>query len=386
MTPRSASWAWCAAGLFAAGPAMPQDTIIQRGLKWSEVITDDAAGSVSASAMLDLDGDAIRTVENVRDLVVSLKGLEASGTKGTLGISITPARTSLLPMDLATYAAEGAWAQRLLGTTTLSYAQGDRTIDDVRFERRAVSIETSLYLKREDDPQVALALAYKSGKCKVLVPAQPMGPPRPAPLAPATPTAAAPGANDDGPQVPREATPAETEAVKARAKECRDRVTKALGWNRSRVSASIATGWIKSTAGAQEQNRLGRMAAVGGLFGLGDSAAISAVLRRSEKEPIIETLVNGPVQFRSRTLVMLRLAGGSSNLRALIEGSNARDTEVTASQRTFKQALGLDIKAADALWINLRLGRLSKIAGNGQTETGSSVMISYSPTALLPGN
>jgi hypothetical protein len=307
------------------------------------------------------DGDAIRTVENVRDLVVSLKGPEASGTKGTLGISITPARTSLLPMDLATYAAEGAWGQRLLGATTLSYAQGDRTIEDVRFERRAVSIETSLYLKREDDPQVALALAYKNGDCKVLLPERPTALAQPSVLTPAAPTApATPTTANNGPQVPAVAPQPLADAVKAlcegmprpRDQEAGLEPQPGVGIDRHRMDQVHR--WRSGTEQARSDGRGRRPVR------LGDSAAISAVLRRSEKEPIIETLVNGPVQFRSRTLVMLRLAGGSSNLRALIEGSNARDTEVTASQRTFKQALGLDIKAADALWINLRLGRLSR--------------------------
>ena len=65
-----------------------------------------------------------------------------------------------------------------------------------------------------------------------------------------------------------------------------------------------------------------------------------------------------------------------------IEVSDARSREITASQRAFKQALGLDYRITDGAWINLRVGKQRTVDGTDD-ETGTLFNVSYSPEALL---
>ena len=113
----------------------------ENGLEWADLFSDKAAASVSAAGMLGVSGDSIATVENVRDLVVSLKGLSTGDRGATFGLAFTPARSTLTPMDLHTYAQGIGW--RILGSTTVSYAQGGTSIEGTSFDRRAVAIEAN---------------------------------------------------------------------------------------------------------------------------------------------------------------------------------------------------------------------------------------------------
>lgn len=89
---------------------------------WDKYLLDTASGPVSAAGILDLSGESVTPIENVRDVVMAVKGLGSSESKGTLALSITPARSALAPMNLSTYAKH--WPARLLGSLTLSYASG----------------------------------------------------------------------------------------------------------------------------------------------------------------------------------------------------------------------------------------------------------------------
>lgn len=378
------------------GKAAEQPETIFEKLKgkisWDELLTDHAPGSISASNMLGISGDTVTTVENVRDVVVSLKGLSSNGSNGTLGISITPARTSISPMNLSTYASGAMW--RLLGATTIGYAQGDATIEGMDFERRAMSIETSLFWREADDPVLAYAFGIRDGigPCgRIFETVKPAGPAAEA-LKPAAPTGAGPG--EDAPRPPKVVTGAEADEVKKRAAECKDTVIKALRWNRSQSFASLATGWIKPSDGSSGQQSLGRTAVIGlsyGFDGLGflnlkDRAALAVSYRKTWDEPVLSSLVTGPVRDKDSSLLVGRLTGGSDRFRALLEGSNAKAGDgVTPSQRAFKAALGVDVKLPyEGLWISLRVGRQQTVTGD-DTEVGSLLNISYSPTALLSG-
>lgn len=364
------------AAAFATQAAEGAGTLVERGAKWSTIIVDNAQGSVTAAGVLDLSGDSIRSVENVSDLVVALRGLESGGGKGTLALSITPARSALAPMNLRTYATIGIeglfW--RTVGSTALGYAQGDKTIEGIKYERRAVSIDTMVYLNRESDPQIALIDDYASGRCSPLQSALPV----------AAPPVGAGTADTVGAKVPALADAATAKAVNDRAKACRDAVTARLGWNRSRVSLAFAAGRIQAADKSTPERSLGRTLVVTGTLGIGDGAALTALHRRTRDEPVLKTLTASAPQTKDGSLSMLRLQFGSNTLRGLLEKSNAGTTDVTASQRTYRHAGGVDIKLAPSMWLNLRAGRLASIAG-GKTETGSSVLISYSPTAILDG-
>ena len=405
-------------GAAGAASAADQGDIVSKGtLKWDDLLTDNAAGAVTAAAFLDIGGDVVRPVENVRDVVVSLKGLDANGDKATLGLSITPARTRLMTPQLSAY--KDSWGYRFLSATTLSYAQGKATLEGRSYDRRAVAIDSGFYLRDEDDPVLALAKMDTRGQCPLFdngAPVKdlvaearargelPTSPPPAAPrasmpaTAPATPTAAAPAAASppaapaiapptSGAQVPAQAPAAEAARQRAASAACRDTMTRSLRWNRSYVSASLATGWGKPGDGGT-QHRLGTTAMLGLTYGfdhlasLRERALLTVAWRRTRDEPILSTWDTG-VQTRDTSLTVVRLSGGSTTIRALLEASNAKsDGGTTASQRAFTRALGLDLRVQEGLWVGLRFGRQQKIDGSG-TEVGSLLSVSYSPTSLL---
>jgi hypothetical protein len=350
--------------------------------QWSDYLADTAEGSVSASGMLGIAGDSVHAVQNVRDVVVALKGLSSNDSKTAMGFSITPARTSLAPMDLATYAR--SWPARLLGSLSFGYAQGNASVGGTEYERRAVSVETSLFLHSADDPVIAYVNAVARAKpgesCQILGPSKPEGPPG------AQPPAA--GAGATGPVKPAEAPKEEADEARARAAECRARVLNALRWNRSQLSASFATAWIKSDDGSVAQTSLGRMAVLGFTYGfdeisfMRDNSALSIAVRRTLAEPVLETLQAASIERRDGSLATLRFSAGSSRLRALVEASNAKSAEITASQRVFKRAIGIDLRVSEGMWLNFRLGQQRRIDGTGN-EVGSLFSLSYSPSALL---
>lgn len=121
-------------------------------------------------------------------------------------------------------------------------------------------------------------------------------------------------------------------------------------------------------------------------MGLKDRAALAVSFRRTWDEPVLSSLVTGPAQEKDSSLLVARLTGGSDRFRALIEGSNAKAREgTTPSQRAFKAAIGVDVKLPyEGLWVSLRVGKQETVTGD-DTEVGSFLNISYSPTALLSG-
>jgi hypothetical protein len=288
-------------------------------------------------------------------------------------------------MDLSTYA--GSWPARLLGALNFGYAQGNASISGKDYERKAVSAETNFFFRDADDPIVAYAKApcvadileqEKPGGAK-LKPEKPGGSPESNP-----PDTKTPG----GAVKPAEATKADADAARDRAKACREKTLKSLRWNRSQASASYATGWIKPTDGSINQQSLGRTGVIGLTYGfdgierLREYSALSLAFRRTIDEPVLDTLQAASIDRKDSSLATVRLTLGSTTFRGLVEGSNTKSSQITSSERTFKRALGVDVRISEAMWLNFRLGRQQKIDGTG-TEVGSFMSLSYSPSALL---
>jgi hypothetical protein len=386
-----------AAHAAAAADAKETGEIIRRGeLEWKDLLTDNATGPVTAATMLGMKGDALRPVENLRDLVVSLEGLGADGEKGSFGLAVTPARTSLARPQMARYDDPRNWPYRLLTATTFSYAQGKTTLRGAQYARRAVAVEAGFFLDPDDDPVRAVNKAYREqvlpacafGKLFKLEPPPFAAEPPPLPAAPGPAAPAVPATPTPGPAVPKTAPAEDLEKQKKVIQACTDAVLKGLRWNRSYLSASYATGWIKPDDGGGEQRTLGRALVVALVYGfdqvsaLREVASLTLAYRRTTDEPVLSTLGSAAVATRDTSLAMARLAGGSSSLRGLLEVSNAKG-QVTPSQRAFTRALGLDVRVQKDLWIALRVGRQRTVDG-ADTEVGSLLSISYSPTALLP--
>jgi hypothetical protein len=371
--------------LSGPAPALAQEVVTDTNPKpltdkkheWEDFLTDTSSGSVTAGGMLGLSGENVTTIENVRTLVFSLPSLGSSDSDQTIGLSLTPARTGILPMNLQSYA--NSFAMRLLGSLTLSYARGPATIEDVDFDRSAFAIDTNAFFKREDDVIVAYAAAFQTEECKL--------------QAGAPPSDSEDDEEEEGEA--EEATPLspsdpEAIAIRKRAKDCRAKITAKVNgkWNRSQLSISYGEADIRIKDNSKPKESFGRTLAVSVIYGFGNlpdgtmGFAVSANYRRSENEPVLTTLASPQTQFKDSSLLVARIAGGNDRSRIFAEFSDARSQDITASQRAFKRALGIDVRAFEGTWLNFRIGKQQRIDGTS-TETGSLLSITYSPKALL---
>lgn len=364
-----------------------------------ELLVDSAAGTVSAASLAGVDADALSVIENVRDFSLIFNAFDKN-SKG-VGLAITPARTTMpVPaINLRDYAQPSAHFQRLMGALTISYAQGKTDLSGASYTRTAYAIGTSAYWDPDDDPIVAVAKAKKCSQAAF----DKIGDKPTITAAEAQKlvdlTVKADGGDAaakeelakwerrDG-RIDAEQEKAAAEAFNTCAQEVLDQHGKK--WNRTRYSVSYATGSVKPTDGGGTSVSLGKTLAFSLLYGfdgidaLKDRAAISVTGRRSQDEPVLDTLGSATVKSKSSNLLAVRLSGGSSVFRGLIEASNAKttDADVTSTQRTFKRALGVDYRVAKGVWLNLRYGKQRKVNGVGD-ETGSLLVLNWSPSALL---
>lgn len=354
------------------------------------LLVDYSAASVSAAELAKLGTTPVTVVENVRDFSVALQG-DTPLSKKVFGVAITPARTSFAfpRIALADYAGGQpgdpkrdlrSLPDRLLGSLSFGYAQGKSEHGGQEFNRRAISMETSAFFRVADDPVVAVADRGCASKALDAVGIGTDGEPVPKPTPPGRP-------------VLKPVKPAEAKKGVDAYNECAGEVLAELDqrWNRSRFSLSYATGWIKRSDGSGEQLRLGHTLGFGVVYGfdhfaedgmLRNRAAATLVLRRASNEPVLDTLVNGPLARENSTLAAMRLAGGSSSMRGLVEFSNAKSTSITTTQSRMRRALGLDYRVMDGLWLGLRAGKQRKVDGSGE-EVGTFMTLGYSPSATL---
>lgn len=352
---------------------------------WSDYLVDVAGGPVSAAGIVGISGESVTVIENVRGATVAINGLLANDSDENLGLSITPARTILAPMDLSAYN-ESVW-MRLIGSLTASYARATGAIDATHFERTGYAIDTNAFFNWYDDPILAFAnsdcvrtILSRDDGLPSAAPEMPAGPPTTQPRAePATEGAQTPATNQNAEQVA---------AIKQRSAKCREKTLAAMRWNRSLISFAYGDGRIRPKDGSTGSRSLGRTFATNVVYGfdhfgtMKDSFALSLSYRRSEDEPVLETLTSAQVVTKNSSLFVARLSGGTASYRVLAEVSNARSHDITASQRAFKRALGLDLKVMDGTWLTARFGKQRKIDGTGD-ETATLVGLSFSPKALL---
>ena len=356
---------------------------------WSSYETDTAPGSISAAGMLGLSGGAITNVESIKDVSVALNSIASGGTKTGIALSFTPARSAIAPMDQSTYVGDRANAPlrtflvRLLGSTTLGYAENDTSVSDATYHQQAASLQVSGFFVDNDDPVVGLYDALSSGKppCdSTTIIAQTPNPPT---LRPGSP-----------PGIPTEA-PEDVAADKAihatNWANCKSYVAKQVPWNPSTYSFGYATGWIKPTTGSGPQDTLGHTYFVGGQWGFirpkdpatsSNGMLIAVAYRKSENEPVLDTLGTAKVNYQNSSIIYAKLSGGSSTLRGLFEYNSTKSTNVTQSQLALKEAIGIDAQLAKNTWISFRFGKQNSIVGSTK-QNASLFNISYSPAALL---
>lgn len=342
-----------------------------------KLLVDYGNASVSAAALAAVGGSPPTVVENLRDISVALKG-DTPLSRKVFALSVTPSRTdwAFPRVSLSDYASSAV--SRLIASTTIGYAQGESTHEDVDFRRRAWSIETSAFFDAKDDPVVAVADAKCAAAANEVLVAPAPPPPTPTTGGPATLTNVS------------SSKAAKLKAALDAYNECADLALAQASkrWNRSRWSVSWATGWIQRSDGTGPSTRLGSTLAGGVVYGfdhvsaLREHSALTLLVRRSAGEPVLNTLVTGPVEKRSRTLWATRFTTGSSTFRGVVEFSDDSQHAGTTSEATFTRAIGIDLRVTDGLWLNLRSGKQRRLNGSGE-EVGSLLTLSYSPSATL---
>ncbi|MDW2170140.1 hypothetical protein R7Z48_11945 [Vibrio sp. 1567] len=354
--------------------------------KWQDFQVDTSPGSITAMSLLGISGDSTFNIENVKDIKIAFEGVTTTDSGMGYGIAFTPARSSLFPMDLHTYAS--GWFYRLVGNTSIGYAEGEADIENSKFDRRAISVKTSMFLNSNDDPIIAIARAievnseHSKGVCNLSLGGK-VG----------TTSGSLPDTTDINSNSKDDSKNKETaELIRVREefKKCRESVLKAMRWNRSQLTLAYATGWVEESNGDTSQESLGHSAGVNVLYGfdhfnsstLKDNFAISLTYQSLFDEPVLETLGTTRVEFKDNDLFTGEIIGGTDKFRVLLQGSTTSSNDVTASQRTFKYAGGFDYKVYADTWLHLRVGKQRTFDGDDD-EVSSLLKISYSPGALI---
>lgn len=336
------------AGVKAAAPE-PQDTL-------NRYLVNITAGQVTAASLLGLDKSAVTTVQTSQDLVAAINPFSDDEQKSGFGIAITPARTTLLPMSGNTYA--GGWPARLAGSLTFSYAQNRASIGGVDFKRQAASVDTLLYLRKEEDPimigSAAFAACARAGRA--------------ANAAEIDRIALDPNLRQEERDLLLEA---QTRKLSEALGPCIDAALGKAKWNSSRVALSYGQGRIKPAAGRELDD--GKYLTVNALFQAGERGAWNLSLRRSTD--VLETANLDPAapRYASASLAALRYTYGDlagTDFRALAEVSNANAGTANAAKDVFIYALGLDKNLAKGIWLSFRLGRNHTLDGARQETTG----------------
>jgi hypothetical protein len=355
----------CAAALgnaLAQGkPAATSAAELQLG---EEKITlaDFSAGTVSAGGIVGLTQSAIEEVQSSQDLVLALKPFSSGQSKTGYGIAVSPFRTALMPMAAKDYLFGGV-KNRLLGQLTFSYAENTVQIGGADWRKSGFSADTSYYLDVTDDPVYFGAEVFQLGKCPEFDDLE-------------LEMARARQAGED-------VSDLEKKILKAR-QACFDKRQSEARWNADRIQVSLGGGRIRREDGSQQES-LGRSFTLGGMFSAGKQGALQIAYRRTSGEVDLTTL-GGTAGHKSSRLTALRYTYGSEDgngdTKVLAEISNAKDSEVTASQAVYKRALGLDKKIGKGTWLQFRVGKSRKFDGTSY-ETTALANLTFAPGAGL---
>lgn len=323
--------------------------------------TDIGAGTVAAGTLVGLNGNATTPINTTQDLVLAVKPFTSGSSKAGYGLAITPARTAITPMPVRNYYNSNWW--RLVGATTFSYAENGTNTPAGPYRSQAVSIDTTYFLNPAEDPIIAAAGGFLD--CPKRIEAQN----RVMQLL------------QQGKQAEANAQAAEVERA---AKECTDSARGRVRWNASRLSLGYTIGWMRPDSEDGQRVSRGRWLTLGSLFGIGANGAAYLTAHRVMNQVDMATLKTTPA-FRDSNLVGLRYTYGTpgkGDWRVLAEISNARSSSATASNLTFKHAIGIDRKLIDGLWLEFRIGRSLKTDGTS-TQTTGLLTLHWAPTSTL---
>ncbi len=339
----------------AAGLPAPQKT----DPSFSDFLIDKNAGQISAATLVGVANSAITNVQSAQDIVVAFKPSDGKSKSG-FGLSITPAKTDFSPISLALYT-NGNVAERFLGSTTLSYATKDVELAGITATKRAVALDASVVLDRNQDPIIVSENAV----------------------------AGCAEAEATWIQMLKAAKPekrAEFEKLaelrSSQLKSCIDKEKKTIPWNASRISVAIGAGRVSgdglSTLG------MGNSITINALFPLGPKGAIQPMYRHTWHELDLKTIAT--TRQTSRTnLAAARVTFGlqeDNRLQILAEVSNLKKVNLAQEEGLFKNAIGIDYGIAKGTWIQLRYGT-SRSADGMSFQKKGLFALNFSPTCAL---
>ena len=364
-----------AALALAVGSALAADVKDDKNLNF--YLVDVSPGPVAAGAIVGLSGSAVTDVQSAKDFVLALNPFSSKDAKSGYGLAVTPARTAILPMSGQTYANGGALT-RMLGSTTLSYAENVAELSKLSYRKSAYSLSTMFYLDPDsDDPVVLGALAFADCPERKKIETTEL-------FLANKELAKAQAAGDNAKVLDAQANvdAALDKATKA-AEACGKAKKYTTRWNATKFGLSLGQGWIQGDAGGPK-HPLGKRLTLSGIVKSGADSAVYLTLQRVANEVDLTTLATTAV-LKSSSLAAARFTFGSSgtaNQRLLAEISNAKASKATSANSAFRYALGLDQKVFEGLWLELRVGK-KRITETGKDESVALFNLNFAPSPKL---
>lgn len=332
----------------------------------NKYLVDITGGAVSASNLVGMDKSAITQIETAQDLVAAFQPFSSNDQKSGVGLAITPARTSLLPMSSRDYNANRFL--RLLGSLTFSYARNSEEIGGADYRKTAYSADTVYYLSELDDPVVIGSRAFKTCSDRD-----------------GSENAALIDVIVRNETLSAEAKQSALETLTAKRAiplaACIDQILKdKVKWNSSRISLSYGQARIKAPGG--DDVVLGKYVTLNGQFRAGEQGAVHLSLRRIRSALDTATLASATPGRSNSSLAAIRYTYGDregTDMRALVEYSNAKSRSTSLANNTFIYAVGIDKNLAKGMWLEFRLGR-DRASDNGKKQTTGLLTLSIQPS------
>lgn len=397
----------------------------------NDYIVNVGPGHIAANELIGLTGSAVSNLQTPKDLVAALAGLGDSSSKTGFGLAWSPGRSSnqLLGVSATDYAGLGANPlSRFWASTTFSYAQNTKTINNANYGQRAAAVNVVYYLKASDDPLAAQYLAFfgmsdPTGKAGCTKESEAFDAAAkaitvslnqrildrqkalkgPVPLAEqeaikqeyareveqkkANPVQLARRAKSEMNATPV-AMRGELEAQVKALDECARAANKKAAdkWNASHLDLVLGQAWIRGEASATPRISLGRHVAVALAWEL-PNAMLNLTYRRVSGELDLDTLTLAPI-YKGSSIAAARYTyrmddRPGKQAYALAEVSNAKANSGTTSSAAFKWALGIDHQLGKNAWIEFRAGR-ARVPGGKTEENKALFSFKLAPAAGLP--
>jgi hypothetical protein len=259
----------------------------------------------------------------------------------------------------------------MLGNLTLSYAQNEAEVSGVTYKKVGYSLDTVYFFDLKQDPVYAASKAFQDCANE----------PKGAELVQQKLS------NVLQRKIRNEITQAQADQeskaiLTERADALSACATGALAqapWNSGRMSASYGHGRVR---GGGVSYSLGQQFNVNAQYPVGTPGLVQVSLRYARKALDPDTLGQTQPDIKNARLAAVRYTyggDGNSDLRVMVEASNAKQSTASAFRDAFMYALGVDKKLAKGMWLEFRLGR-SRINENGTEQTIGLLSVNVAPT------